>query len=74
MGAASAVKMSYAGINKGLAAIAAEMREIAEFAGSGAATPEVFPGVAELFERLSRDAAGEQRESAALTGFFTGRK
>jgi L-threonate 2-dehydrogenase len=120
VGAASALKMSYAGINKGLAAIAAamilaasrsgatealyremseslpgllgslrrqipdmlpkayrwvaEMREIAEFASEDAATHEVFVGFAELFARISRDVVGEQRESAALTGFFQERE
>jgi putative dehydrogenase len=120
VGAASALKMSYAGINKGLAAIAAamilaasragatealyremseslpgllvslrrqipdmlpkayrwvaEMREIAEFAGEDAATQEVFVGFSELFARISRDVAGEQRESGVLTGFFAGRE
>jgi 3-hydroxyisobutyrate dehydrogenase-like beta-hydroxyacid dehydrogenase len=120
VGAASALKMSYAGINKGLAGIAAamilaasrsgatealyremseslpgllgslrrqipdmlpkayrwvaEMREIAEFASEDAATQAVFVGFAELFARISRDVVGEQRESAALTGFFEGRE
>ena len=120
VGAASALKMSFAGINKGVAAIAsamilaaaragtaaalyqemseslpglleslrrqvpdmlpkayrwvAEMREIAAFAGEDAAARQVYEGFAELFDRVSRDVAGEKRESAALTGFFADRK
>jgi L-threonate 2-dehydrogenase len=120
VGTASALKMSFAGINKGVAAIAsamilaasragaaealyqemseslpglleslrrqvpdmlpkayrwvAEMREIAAFAGEDAAARQVYAGFAELFDRVSRDAAGEKRESSALTGFFGGRK
>jgi 3-hydroxyisobutyrate dehydrogenase-like beta-hydroxyacid dehydrogenase len=116
VGAASALKMSYAGINKGVAALAsamilaaarsgatealyqemseslpgllqslrrqvpdmlpkayrwvAEMREIAAFAGEDAAAREIFVGFAELFERVSRDVAGEKVESGVLTGFF----
>jgi putative dehydrogenase len=116
IGAASALKMSYAGINKGLAAIAtamilaasrsgatgalyqemseslpgllnslnrqipdmlpkayrwvAEMREIAAFAGEDRATHDIFVGVAELFDRIARDVAGEKCESSALTRFF----
>jgi L-threonate 2-dehydrogenase len=117
VGAASALKMSYAGINKGVAALAsamilaaarsgatealyqemseslpgllqslrrqvpdmlpkayrwvAEMREIAAFAGEDAAAREIFVGFAELFERVSRDVAGEKIESGVLTGFFS---
>jgi len=117
-GAASALKMSYAGINKGVAALAsamilaaarsgatealyqemseslpglleslrrqvpdmlpkayrwvAEMREIAAFAGDDAAARKVFEGFSELFERVSRDVAGEKVESEVLTGFFAG--
>jgi putative dehydrogenase len=117
VGAASALKMSYAGINKGVAALAsamilaaarsgatealyqemseslpgllqslrrqvpdmlpkayrwvAEMREIAAFAGEDAAAREIFVGFAELFERVSRDVAGEKVESGVLTGFFS---
>jgi 3-hydroxyisobutyrate dehydrogenase-like beta-hydroxyacid dehydrogenase len=121
VGTASALKMSFAGINKGVAAIAsamilaaaragtaealyqemseslpglleslrrqvpdmlpkayrwvAEMQEIAAFAGEDdAAARQVYAGFAELFDRVSRDAAGEKSESAALTGFFGGRK
>ena len=120
VGAASALKMSYAGINKGVAALAsamilaaarsgatealyqemseslpgllqslrrqvpdmlpkayrwvAEMREIAGFAGEDAAAREIFVGFAELFERVSRDVAGEKVESGVLTGFFESRK
>jgi 3-hydroxyisobutyrate dehydrogenase-like beta-hydroxyacid dehydrogenase len=120
VGAASALKMSYAGINKGVAALAsamilaaarsgatealyqemseslpgllqslrrqvpdmlpkayrwvAEMREIAAFAGEDAAAREIFVGFAELFERVSRDVAGEKVESGVLTGFFESRK
>jgi 3-hydroxyisobutyrate dehydrogenase-like beta-hydroxyacid dehydrogenase len=121
VGAASALKMSFAGINKGVAAIAsamilaaaragtaealyqemseslpglleslrrqipdmlpkayrwvAEMQEIAAFAGEDdAAAGQVYAGFAELFDRVSRDVAGEKRESAALTGFFGGRQ
>jgi 3-hydroxyisobutyrate dehydrogenase-like beta-hydroxyacid dehydrogenase len=116
VGAASALKMSYAGINKGVAALAsamilaaarsgatealyqemseslpgllqslrrqvpdmlpkayrwvAEMREIAAFAGEDAAARKVFEGFSELFERVSRDVAGEKAESGVLTGFF----
>ncbi len=119
VGAASALKMSYAGINKGVAAIAsamilaasrsgtaaalyqemseslpgllgslgrqipdmlpkayrwvAEMEEIAAYAGEDAAERDVFVGFAALFERIARDVAGEKRESAALTEFFTTR-
>ena len=120
VGAASALKMSYAGINKGVAALAsamilaaarsgatealyqemseslpgllqslrrqvpdmlpkayrwvAEMREIAAFAGEDAAAREIFVGFAELFERVSRDVAGERVESEVLTRFFEGRR
>jgi 3-hydroxyisobutyrate dehydrogenase-like beta-hydroxyacid dehydrogenase len=120
VGAASALKMSYAGINKGVAALAsamilaaarsgatealyqelseslpglleslrrqvpdmlpkayrwvAEMREIAAFAGEDAAARKVFEGFSELFERVSRDVAGEQVESGVLTGFFESRQ
>jgi len=120
VGAASALKMAYAGINKGVAALAAamilaasrsgaagalyqemseslpgllqslrrqvpdmlpkayrwvaEMREIAAFAGEDGAARQAFLGFAELFERISRDAAGEQVESRVLTGFFEGRE
>jgi 3-hydroxyisobutyrate dehydrogenase-like beta-hydroxyacid dehydrogenase len=116
VGAASALKMSYAGINKGVAALAsamilaaarsgatealyqemseslpgllqslrrqvpdmlpkayrwvAEMREIAAFTGEDAAAHKVFEGFSELFERVSRDVAGEKVESGVLTGFF----
>lgn len=119
VGAASALKMSYAGINKGVAALAsamilaaarsgatealyqemseslpglleslrrqvpdmlpkayrwvAEMREIAAFAGEDAAARKVFEGFSELFERVSRDVAGEKAESGVLTGFFANR-
>jgi putative dehydrogenase len=119
-GAASALKMSYAGINKGVAALAsamilaaarsgatealyqemseslpglleslrrqvpdmlpkayrwvAEMREIAAFAGEDAAARDIFVGFAQLFERVSRDVAGEKVESEVLTGFFAGHR
>jgi 3-hydroxyisobutyrate dehydrogenase-like beta-hydroxyacid dehydrogenase len=117
VGAASALKMCYAGINKGGAAIAAamilaaarsgathalaqemseslpsllsslqrqipdmlpkayrwvgEMREIAAFAGEDTAAGEIFNAFAMLFERISRDVAGEKVESAALLDFFS---
>lgn len=116
IGAASALKMCYAGINKGVAAIAAamilaaarsgadaalyqemseslpdllnslarqlpdmlpkayrwvaEMQEIAAFAAEDTAAREVFKGFAQLFERISRDVAGDRRESAPLLEFF----
>jgi 3-hydroxyisobutyrate dehydrogenase-like beta-hydroxyacid dehydrogenase len=116
IGAASALKMSYAGINKGVAAIATamilaasrsgataalyqemseslpgllnslgrqipdmlpkayrwvgEMREIAAYSGEDPAARDVFVGFAELFDRISRDVAGEKTESAALIEFF----
>ena len=120
VGVASALKMSFAGINKGVAAIAsamilaasragtaaalyqemseslpglleslrrqvpdmlpkayrwvAEMQEIAAFVGEDAAARQMYEGFAELFDRVARDAAGEKRESSALTGFFGARK
>jgi 3-hydroxyisobutyrate dehydrogenase-like beta-hydroxyacid dehydrogenase len=116
IGAASGLKMCYAGINKGGAAIAAamilaaarsgataalyqemseslpnllnslqrqipdmlpkayrwvgEMREIAAFAGEDTAAGEMFNAFALLFERISRDVAGEKVESGALLDFF----
>jgi putative dehydrogenase len=119
VGAASGLKMCYAGINKGGAAIAAamilaaarsgatealhqelseslpsvlnslqrqipdmlpkayrwvgEMREIAAFTGEDAATAEIFNGFAALFERIARDVAGEEIESAGLREFFSRR-
>ena len=115
-GAASALKMCYAGINKGLAAIGAamilaaarsgataalyqemseslpnvltalrrqipdmlpkayrwvgEMHEIAEFAADDPAARDIFNAFARLFAQVAKDVGGEQRESAALTGFF----
>jgi hypothetical protein len=52
----------------------AEMQEIAAFAGEDTAARQVYEGFAELFDRVSRDVAGEKRESAALTGFFASPK
>ncbi len=116
IGAASALKMSYAGITKGLTAVGvamllaairsgvdralldellesqpqllaslgrgvpamfpkayrwvAEMREIAEFAAADSAAAEMFRGAAALYDRLSRDIAGERVEIGALEKFL----
>jgi hypothetical protein len=115
VGAASALKMSYAGMTKGLTAIAAimvlgaaragageallselgisqaallkrfgtslpgmvpkayrwvaEMREIAAFLGDDKAGAAVFEGIAQLYERIAADAAGERTEVAVLEAF-----
>ncbi len=115
VGAASALKMSYAGITKGIAAIAsmmilgaeragaagalraelaasqpqllarfatslpdmvpkayrwvAEMRETAAFLGDDPAGVAVFEGIAQLYERIARDAAGERAEVAVIEAF-----
>jgi L-threonate 2-dehydrogenase len=116
IGAASALKMSYAGITKGLTAVGvamllaairsgvdrallgelsesqpqllesfergvpamfpkayrwvAEMREIAEFAAADSAAAQMFRGASSLYDRLSRDVAGERAESGALEIFL----
>ncbi len=114
-GAASALKMSYAGITKGLAAIAsimilgaeragagsalraelassqpqllarfgsslpdmlpkayrwvAEMREIAAFLGDDPAGAAVFGGIAEFYQRIAADTAGERAEALRIEAF-----
>jgi 3-hydroxyisobutyrate dehydrogenase-like beta-hydroxyacid dehydrogenase len=116
IGAASALKMAYAGISKGhiavfiamilaasragsadalrrelaqsephlLAAMAhrvprmfskahrwvAEMQEIAEFAGEDPLAHGIWMNIAQLYERLARDAGGERSEIATLESFF----
>ncbi len=116
VGAASALKMSYAGITKGLIAVGAamllaatrggvaealraelaesqlplldsfrrtvpgmfpkayrwiaEMQEIAAFAGDDAAAAEIFRGASALYDRISRDVAGEGRETKLLERFL----
>lgn len=118
VGAASALKMSYAGITKGIAAIAtamilgaeragagealraelaesqpqllarfastlpdmlpkayrwvAEMREIAAFLGDDAAASAMFEGIAQLYDHIARDAAGDRLEADAIERFATG--
>jgi 3-hydroxyisobutyrate dehydrogenase-like beta-hydroxyacid dehydrogenase len=115
VGAASALKMSYAGITKGLAAIAsimilgaeragagpalraelassqpqllarfgsslpdmlpkayrwiAEMREIAAFLRDDPAGAAVFQGIAQFYERISADTAGERTEARRIEAF-----
>ncbi len=117
VGAASALKMSYAGITKGSIAVAAamllaatrsgvedalraelaesqrplldslgrtvpgmfpkayrwvaEMQEIAAFAGEDAAAAEIFRGASALYERISRDVAGERVEMRLLEQFLS---
>ncbi len=117
VGAASALKMSYAGITKGSIAVAAamllaatrsgvedalraelaesqrplldslgrtvpgmfpkayrwiaEMQEIAAFAGEDAAAAEIFRGASALYERISRDVAGERVERGLLEQFLS---
>lgn len=117
IGAASALKMAYAGISKGHIAIfaamvlaasrsgsadalrkelaeadggllasmtervprsltkawrwAPEMREIAEFAREDPIANEIWTSIAELYERLARDLAGEKRDVEALQRFFS---
>jgi putative dehydrogenase len=116
VGAASALKMSYAGITKGIVGLAsamilsasragagealrrelersqpmlfarfltalpdmypkayrwvAEMQEIAEFAGGDDATRAIYEGLAELFERLASDSAGDREEVNRIDGFL----
>ncbi|MGB6452308.1 MAG: DUF1932 domain-containing protein [Steroidobacteraceae bacterium] len=118
VGAASALKMSYAGITKGSIAVAAamllaatrsgvadalraelgesqlplldslgrtvpgmfpkayrwiaEMQEIAAFAGADAAAAEIFRGASALYDRISRDVAGEGVEVKLLERFLSG--
>jgi L-threonate 2-dehydrogenase len=118
IGAASALKMSYAGITKGSIAVAAtmllaatrsgvadalraelsesqlpllnslgrtvpgmfpkayrwiaEMQEIAAFAGEDAAAAEIFRGASALYDRISRDVAGEGVEAKLLERFLSG--
>ena len=115
VGAASALKMSYAGITKGLAAIAsimilgaertgagpalraelaasqpqllarfasslpdmlpkayrwvAEMQEIASFLHDDPAGAAVFRGVAQFYERIAADTAGERNEASRIEAF-----
>ncbi len=115
VGAASALKMSYAGITKGISAIAsimilgaerggasaalraelaasqpqllarfgaslpdmvpkayrwvAEMREIAAFLGEDAAGAAAFEAIAQLYERIAADAAGERAEVRVIERF-----
>ena len=115
VGAASALKMSYAGITKGIAAIAsamvlgaeragagealraelaesqpqllarfaatlpdmvpkayrwvAEMREIAAFLDGDPAAAAMFEGIAQLYDRIARDAAGERHEVGVIERF-----
>ncbi len=115
VGAASALKMSYAGITKGLAALAsimilgaeragagpalraelaasqpqllarfgaslpdmlpkayrwvAEMREISAFLGDDTAGALVYEGIAQFYERIAADTAGERREAGAIESF-----
>ncbi len=117
IGAASALKMSYAGITKGLTAVGtamllaatrsgvaealhaelaesqlpllasfrrsvpgmfpkayrwvAEMQEIAAFASDDTAAAEIFRGASALYDRISRDAAGERRETTLLESFLS---
>jgi L-threonate 2-dehydrogenase len=117
IGAASALKMAFAGISKGTLAVAtamilaatragaaealhrelaesesvllerlarripgmfpkayrwvAEMQEIAEFAGDDRSAADIFDSFSSLYERIASDAAGENRETAALLQFFT---
>lgn len=79
MGAASALKMSYAGITKGLAALAAMMVLGAERAGAGAALrAELGQSQAMLLARFAKTLPdmvpkayrwdGEMREIAAFLG------
>jgi 3-hydroxyisobutyrate dehydrogenase-like beta-hydroxyacid dehydrogenase len=116
VGAASALKMSYAGITKGLIAMGssmilaahragisealhaelsasqpnllaglsrsipdmfgkayrwvAEMEEIASFAGKGSTEFDIYSAIAQLYDRLGKDFAGEQKDIAALRAFF----
>ena len=115
IGAASALKMAYAGITKGLTALAAamvlaadragaapdlraelassqpmllqrfqtglpdmfgkagrwagEMREIAAFAGADPAVARIYLAMADLYDRLGKDEAGEKLEIARLSAF-----
>ncbi len=115
VGAASALKMSYAGITKGLAALAsmmvlgadragagaalraelaasqgqlldrfqgslpgmvpkayrwvAEMREIAAFLDADPAGAAVFEGIAQFYQRIADDAAGDRAEVAVIEAF-----
>jgi 3-hydroxyisobutyrate dehydrogenase-like beta-hydroxyacid dehydrogenase len=119
IGAASALKMAYAGISKGHIAIFAamvlaasrsgsadalrqelaesdagllasmadriprsftkawrwgpEMREIAEFAREDPIANDMWTNIADLYERLARDLAGDKREIEALQRFFAPR-
>jgi 3-hydroxyisobutyrate dehydrogenase-like beta-hydroxyacid dehydrogenase len=79
VGAASALKMCYAGINKGLAAIAAAMILAAERSGAAAALyremSESLPGLLQSLERQVPDMlpkayrwVAEMREIAAFAG------
>jgi putative dehydrogenase len=116
IGAASALKMSYAGITKGLVALAStialaatrngadralyeelaesqpallgwlgrhlpgmydkayrwagEMREIADYVGEDEAGRDLYTAMADLYERLARDASGPRREIAQLDRFM----
>lgn len=115
IGAASALKMSYGGITKGLTAVGsamllaaeragvaealhaelaasqpnlmtyfqrsvpdmfgkayrwvAEMEEIAQFTGGGPSR-EMYEAIADLYERLAADNAGEKKDISALAAFF----
>ena len=118
VGAASALKMSYAGITKGITAIAsamvlgaeragagdalraeladsqpqllarfaatlpdmlpkahrwvAEMREIAAFLDGDPAAAAMFEGIAQLYDRIARDAATDRHETNVIERFAVG--
>jgi putative dehydrogenase len=116
LSAASALKMSYGGITKGITAVAAamflaasrggsadalflelkesqpqllawftrqinfmypkayrwvaEMEEVSEFAGDIAASRDMYAAIAQFYDHMARDFAGEQKDIAALREFL----
>ena len=80
VGAASGLKMSYAGITKGLTALASAMMlaatrfgaasALAAFAGENGPTRDIYTGIAALYAGLAQDAAGPKQEIGALDVFF----
>jgi hypothetical protein len=48
----------------------AEMQEIASFTGGDPAAASIYGAFARLYERISHDLTGDERESAQLRQFF----